>query len=623
MKVALVVMPWVDAAICPLGAASLKAYLQARGHEADVQYLSLRLADRIGLPLYTALSRNAALWPEWFFAYHLFGVETFAAVSRRPSFRRFVEETGVDAARLEKLLLDDVPSFLAASLDEIDWKRYGLVGFSSTMYSQASCLTLARALKERFGVPIALGGPNAQGEMGRETLEKCDWIDYVVDGEGEEALLSIVEELASGRKAARAPRRGKAVDLSALPPPDHGDAFAALERLENLRGLSPTVTFETSRGCWWGQKQHCTFCGIPDAELVYRAMTAESAARLIWGLHERYKTNRLYATDLIMSLDHVKALLPELARLRREGDSDLRLFYESKANLSRAQLEAFGRGGVLELLAGIESLDAASLRRMKKGVRPIQSVQTLKWGLAYGVKVIWNYIYGFPGERPADYARAADAALSLTHLEPPAGLGAVRPDRASPFHERPGDFGLAGVAPDEVYESLYPRGRFDLARMAYSFRFPPGSVVEAGDPALDKLLATLRLWTESFPSHFFASRRGVNNVELYDSRPLSRRGGLELRETTLTGLRAELYRRCESIRTRGQLADVDGSAGEIDDCLAEMVERRWLFNEDNFYLSLAIPLAGLPASQRHAFDRLQAAATARSLPAFALRVPLA
>ena len=648
MRAAVVVMPWLDAAISPLGAAALKAYLQENGVETDVFYFNLALADRLGPRLYSTFSRNAALWPEWFFAYHLFGRggtgqrrESFEQLARGKAFKAFLDASGVPRSRLKSVLLEDIPAFLADCVEKTDWARYGLVGFSSTMYSHAACLKLARELKERFSRTIVFGGPNVEGEMGRELLARCPWLDFVVDGEGEEAFLAIARGLARGaapppgasRREASGEVRAcaepaRALDLESLPPPDHRAFLEAWRACKGLRALRPLLTFETSRGCWWGRKRHCAFCGIPDSRLAHRAMPAARAARLIWGLHERYGANSLYAVDLSMSAAHLAELLPELARLRRERDCDLRLFYEAKAVLTRTQLEALARAGVRELLTGIESLTAESLERMGKGVRPIQCVQTLKWGQACGIKVVWNYLFAVPGEPASAYAEAAERALSITHLEPPAGMGAVRPDRSSPYRERPGDFGLRRPRPSPVYRRLYPEG-FDLERLAYAFDFAPGDVVSAGHRGLGKLRETLAFWARSWEHGFFASRRGESCVELFDARPLRLGGGLEYRETTLTGARAALYKRCETVQTLpGLLAWArEGLPGlgqaEVEAVLDELARRRWLWKEDGRFLSLAVPVEGLPAGQRRALESLQAARVRGALPAFAIRVPLA
>ena len=44
---------------------------------------------------------------------------------------------------------------------------------------------------------------------------------------------------------------------------------------------------------------------------------------------------------------------------------------------------------------------------MRKGVRAAQNVNLLRWAEVYGISVEWNVLWGFPGEREADYVEQA------------------------------------------------------------------------------------------------------------------------------------------------------------------------------------------------------------------------
>ena len=44
--------------------------------------------------------------------------------------------------------------------------------------------------------------------------------------------------------------------------PTSRDYFRALDASGAAPDVAPTLLFETSRGCWWGAKSHCTFCGL-------------------------------------------------------------------------------------------------------------------------------------------------------------------------------------------------------------------------------------------------------------------------------------------------------------------------------------------------------------------------
>src|SRR5262249_9640089 len=62
------------------------------------------------------------------------------------------------------------------------------------------------------------------------------------------------------------------------------DAVVELDYRSFLRSYSthfpnkeipPILLFETSRGCWWGERSHCTFCGLNGLTMNYHAMSPQ------------------------------------------------------------------------------------------------------------------------------------------------------------------------------------------------------------------------------------------------------------------------------------------------------------------------------------------------------------
>jgi radical SAM superfamily enzyme YgiQ (UPF0313 family) len=139
-------------------------------------------------------------------------------------------------------------------------------------------LALARRIKRaRPDIAILFGGANCEGAMGRECARRFNFVDAVVSGEGERVFAPIVEALLAGQPIPALPgvytRRTALLPSAAgdntplveamdeLPYPDYADFFAQWERARFLAAYTPRLMFETSRGCWWGAKHHCTFCG--------------------------------------------------------------------------------------------------------------------------------------------------------------------------------------------------------------------------------------------------------------------------------------------------------------------------------------------------------------------------
>src|SRR5690606_18211239 len=102
-----------------------------------------------------------------------------------------------------------------------------------------------------------------------------------------------------------APRLAPFTALDDLPLPDYDEYFARFERL-GFQGADPRrhvdLPIEGSRGCWWGAKNHCVFCGLNAGTIKYRA---KSPARLLdemSTLSARYRNFHIETVDNIIDL---------------------------------------------------------------------------------------------------------------------------------------------------------------------------------------------------------------------------------------------------------------------------------------------------------------------------------
>lgn len=356
-----------------------------------------------------------------------------------------------------------------------------VVGFTNTFQQTMPSFALAQALKRRSNtIQTVMGGSNCDGEMGAALQRNFPHvIDFVVRGEGETSFPQLLARLSGSCDAAElADIRGvcwtsadgthlvnemaaETIDLATLAPCDFDQYFEDLAGSPVEAFLDPMIVFESSRGCWWGQKHHCTFCGLNGSLMRYRSRPADQTYDHLVSLVQRYKSVRIQAVDNIIDMSYFNTLLPRLAEL----DWDANIFYEVKSSLRRKQLEALVAAGVHSLQPGIESLSSRVLGIMDKGTSGCQGVRLLRDAASLDMAIAWNILYGFPGEEAADYAPILTQIAALTHLECPHGCAGITIERFSPYFNKP-ELGFERILPGSFYDLLYElpiEEKFDIA----------------------------------------------------------------------------------------------------------------------------------------------------------------
>ena len=128
------------------------------------------------------------------------------------------------------------------------------------------------------------------------------------------------------------------------------------------------VTFEGSRGCWWGQKHHCTFCGLNAEGMQYRVKRPETTLSTVQRLASMYPTKMLWATDNIMAMSYFSEFLPQVAALGLQSNGRPIEFLRDQAQPQSRAAQGPGRCQRQVSAAGDrESLSTHLLRVMDKG----------------------------------------------------------------------------------------------------------------------------------------------------------------------------------------------------------------------------------------------------------------
>jgi ribosomal peptide maturation radical SAM protein 1 len=497
-----------------------------------------------------------------------------------------------------------VPAFLEECAKDILASEASVVGFTSSFAQNVPSLALSKKLKTLHpSLKIVCGGANCEGKMGEALLRHHPWIDVVVRGEAEGILVPLMRELVAGEQVTPRPglcvRTGDSiwsvessselqVEMDAVPTPNYDEYFERVRRSPTLLQLLPEIRmpFEAARGCWWGEKSQCRFCGLNGTNLRFRSKSPGHVLDDVVSLAKRHRWLDFDAIENVVDTTYFDTLFP---RLRAEMP-DGRFFYETRANLTLGQLRVLRDAGVRSIQPGIESLSSPILKLMGKGVTALQNIRLLKWCTSLGIVVAWKIIFGFPGEPVEEYTRMADLIPSLTHLQPPR-FGPLSIERFSPYFEDPGRYGLVNVRPAEHYRWLYEMPPEALYDIGYDFladhadgRDPDTYVGPTRDAVRDwhaRALHTLgRL----------RYRKGPDFLVITDGRFNASRAVY-----SLDALWSDIYLACDAGTTaeRVQAAVEDRGHAEtltkIGEILDELVANRLMYVEDGLYLSLALP----------------------------------
>ncbi len=596
-----------------LGLSLLKGGLATRGIAADVRYLGMSFAQTIGYSFYQRMAHSGAGdLGDWLFYQALYGPPSASQTERfwqlayadrsprgmAPSFEALQEK----AAQMQ----GQACTFIDHCLHEIDWVQYRLVGFTSMFQQNFASLALARRIKEIHPhVQILFGGPNAEGDMGAALMACFPFIDFVFSGESDnhfpafaEAVLAdepnlplagIISRETPGGAVRRPASWGEPIDdMDALPYPNFDDFYDQFNAA--FPELQPHINYETARGCWWGEKSHCTFCGLNSMGMAYRSKSPDRAIEEIDFLNQRYMSpNRvtlMQPSDEILDLRYFDSVIPRLPK----AAPGIPTFFEIKANLKREQIKALAQSNVKLVQPGIENLSSRVLKLMRKGCTLLQNIQLLKWCAEFGVFPIWLFLYGFPGEREADYQHISEIVPLITHLQPPKKPIAIELDRFSPYFTSPEALGVTNLRPPELISLFYPFEAQHQYDICYTFDFDYMEPRDATTYLGTSVERLTRLWIQTRQRGALVGFYDADRLLIWDSRLGAVDPWVEVHGPYRDAL-LQADRILAENRLQTWLADAFGPAdGEVawDDFLACMEPRGWVLREDGRVLSLVV-----------------------------------
>lgn len=597
--VLLVIPPFQGLKVPSLGSSLLKANLQQNGFRTEQLYLNLKFAERINFKLHEWIGASGPFLLGEFIFSHIAHEGQEGDIDKY--VKEILEPTGQDwfgvddtGARLRELI-DEARDFIqTTAIQEVLAHDPWLVGFSSTFQANCCSIALAQEIKRRRpDIQTVIGGANTESDQGIELLANYPAIDFVGRGECDQTFVTFVQQLKEGQNGrgvsgflhrddeepqqASAPLHGP--DLDASPYPDYDDYFNQLEKTSFRQEMYPGLSMETSRGCWWGAKSHCTFCAFNRDGMVYRSKSPARAAEEMRAHVAKYGVARVELTDNILDMGYFKNYVREMAE-----NPAAETFWECKSNLTRDQVRMMAKAKMRWLQPGIESLSDKTLKLMRKGATGMQNIQLLKWCAESGVRITWNWLFGFPGEDEGEVPGYSRLGAAIHHLDPPSSSEVLFLERSSPYFNDPDEWNLNPIRPAAAYHHVYPWPSESLDRLAFFFEAPHFDSKMAGQ-AHKQLKQVVHRWNLAHPrSHLLMIPRN-KSLLMIDTRP-----DRERTFRRLTGLERKIYEFCWKIRGERDIQRVcegEGTPEQVTKILQGFVDGLLMLQSGDRFLALA------------------------------------
>jgi ribosomal peptide maturation radical SAM protein 1 len=607
--VVLVSTPWPLYSRPSIQIATLKAFLRSQFPDLRVKahHFYLKVAESIDYKIYHEISERtwlaetvyaALLYPEQ-------GVSVEKLFFRETKGKSLLRK--IDFETLTRRVGEVTNTFI----DEIDWSVFGLAGFTICLCQLTSTLYFIKRIKKKFpNLPVVVGGSMFTGDSARNLLEIFPEIDFMTHGEGELPLSQLVGYLKTSpnrsnipslpgiitSQAAKSNNRftfSQLRDLSQLPTPDYDDYFKLLATFSSSKTFFPTLPAEISRGCWWdrfhqGEKHSgCAFCNLNLQWDRYRSKEPEQVINEVDDLTTQYKILSVAFMDNLIPIKISGMIFNKLGQLNK----DFRLFCEIRATTPKRVLESMKQAGVQEVQIGIEALSTRLLKKLNKGTSAIQNLQIMKYCEELSLVNTSNLILQFPGSDFLDVEETlqnlefalAFRPLKLVHFW--LGLG-------SPVWRDPQAFGLKAVFNHPNWAILFPENVFNTVDfMIQAYRGDLMRQKELWRSVKQKVKAWKKAYTElhreSLSTPILSFRDGRDFLIIRQRRlkaePMTHR---------LVGISRAIYLFCQQHRSLKRI--LHQFPGTTEDkvlpFLKMMVAKKLMFEENNNYLSLAVPI---------------------------------
>jgi radical SAM superfamily enzyme YgiQ (UPF0313 family) len=308
----------------------------------------------------------------------------------------------------------DNESFYDQVLNKIIERSPKAVGFTSMCVESHISLEIAKLLKRRSPGIVTIFGGTHFGAIAREILENFDFVDFVAAGEGEHAILSILNLLSNAseelpqnvfyrknKKIANGQLRSQVYEMDEIPFPAY-----ELVDLKRYFDLNPSHLFnyEGGRGCVF----KCEFCYSPfHYGDFFRHKLPQKIVEELGELHRLGARHVFFVQDNFLNSPRWASDV-----CRQIAKADLPVDWECYATypqLKESIIDLMAEAGCIGIFTGIDAVSPSSQKRMNKPF--LKSWESTSNKLSYLLEKDIQPICAFILEEPDQAVEKVEACL--------------------------------------------------------------------------------------------------------------------------------------------------------------------------------------------------------------------
>ena len=432
-SVLLLAMPFAGSSIPSIQLPILEGYLKEHNINIGTRHLYLKATEIYGLINYNFLINrpNDSYSAQMIFSKYIFPEHWEKTEDKFKEY--FNNQISKNREIQKNFSFEDyvqlTDQFFNWVLENVGWRSYDIIGFTLNYGQLLPSLAFAKKIKEMDpGKKIIFGGSRIVDTLGKKVLEAFDYIDFIVSGDGEEALYLLASDFDNYESIPRLMYRvGEEViwnssdiivDINSLPVLDFDPFYEELgstsEEVKQFFYLYGRLPIEISRGCWWNK---CSFCNLNVQHKKYREKNVDKIIEEIQFLSDKYQMLDFQMICNTLPQKDFRVLLEGIKNLGR----DFNFFVEARAGVLKSEdYKLLKNAGFVTIQTGIETFSQNYLDKMNKGVRIIDNIASLKFCKENEIVNIYNLIVNYPNEEKIDFKETESTIRFLKqYLDPP------------------------------------------------------------------------------------------------------------------------------------------------------------------------------------------------------------